>query len=112
MAVKKHPTLETKTVSEARRTFSETLNRVYRGEARVTIEKNGIPVGVLVSPDEIEQLDRLNARRVEQWAAVDRLRQAFADVDPDELDGEIARAASDVRRARKERRASANDPAA
>lgn len=112
MVAKKTPTLETKTVSEARRTFSETLNRVYRGEARVMIEKNGIPVGVLVSPTELEELDRLNARRQEQWAAVDRLRQAFADVDPDELDEEIARAISDVRRERKERHSAANDSAA
>lgn len=112
MAVRKTPTLETKTVSEARRTFSETLNRVYRGEARVMIEKNGIPVGVLVSPNELEQLDRLDARWEEQWAAVDRLRQAFADVDPDELDEEIARAVSDVRRERKERRTTVNDSAA
>jgi prevent-host-death family protein len=112
MATKKTPTLETKTVSEARRTFSETLNRVYRGETRVIVEKNGIPVGVLVAPGDLEQLDRMNARREEQWAAVDRLRQAFADVDPDELDEEIARALADVRRDRKERRSAARDSAA
>jgi prevent-host-death family protein len=112
MTEKKTPKLETKTVSEARRTFSETLNRVYRGEARVMIEKNGIPVGALVSPNELEQLDRLNARREEQWAAVDRLRQAFADIDPAELDDEIARAMADVRGERGERRSTANDSAA
>ena len=75
------------------------------------IEKNGIPVGVLVAPGDLEQLDRMNARREEQWAAVDRLRQAFTDVDPDELD-EIARALTDVRRERKERHSAARDSAA
>jgi prevent-host-death family protein len=112
MPAKRTPTLETKTVSEARRTFSETLNRVYRGETRVMIEKNGIPVGVLVAPGDLEQLDQLNARREEQWAAVDRLRQSFADIDPDTLDAEIARAVADVRRESRERRSAPNDSAA
>ena len=105
MTASKPPITETKTVSEARRTFSETLNRVYHGETRVVIEKNGIPVGVLVSPDDLDRLVRIRERRDGQWAAIDRLREAFADVDQRELNEEIARAVADVRRERKDRHA-------
>jgi hypothetical protein len=33
--------------------LSATLNRVYRGETRVVVEKNGIPFGELVTPEDL-----------------------------------------------------------
>jgi prevent-host-death family protein len=103
MAAKKNPTLETKTVSEARRTFSETLNRVYRGEARVTIEKNGIPVGVLVSPQELSDIEEMQRRRDELHAALEETRAAFDDVPPDELAREIDQAIKEIETGRRRR---------
>ncbi|HYH12200.1 MAG TPA: type II toxin-antitoxin system prevent-host-death family antitoxin, partial [Thermomicrobiales bacterium] len=58
--------------SEARSAFSETLNRVYRGEARVSIEKNGIPIGGIVSARDLHALQRLDELR-------DLSRRAFGD---------------------------------
>lgn len=96
MASKKTPTLETKTVSEARRTFSETLNRVYRGETRVMIEKNGIPVGVLISPDELSDIQEMQRRREELRAALKTTRAAFDDVPVEEIDREVEKAIEEV----------------
>ncbi|HEV2065817.1 MAG TPA: type II toxin-antitoxin system Phd/YefM family antitoxin [Thermomicrobiales bacterium] len=112
MTAKKAPVTETKTVSEARRTFSETLNRVYRGETRVVIEKNGIPVGAIVSSADVERLERMEARRAEQWAAVERMREAFADIPDDELEGEIEKAVAEVRAEHKRRDSDARGSAA
>ncbi len=96
MTAKKTPTLETKTVSEARRTFSETLNRIYRGETRVMIEKNGIPVGVLVSPRDLADIEEMQRRRDDLRAALKKTRAAFDDVPVEEIDREVEKAIEEV----------------
>lgn len=101
MAPKKTPTLETKTVSEARRTFSETLNRVYRGEMRVIVEKNGIPVGVLVAPRDLADIEEMQRRREEFRAALKKTRAAFDDVPIEEIDREVEKAIEEVEAQRK-----------
>jgi len=97
MALPKTSKTETMNVTEARRNFSDTLDRVRRGEARVILEKSGIPVGALISPNDLETLSRLEARRTEQWDGVQRLREAFADVSEEELDAEIVKALASAR---------------
>lgn len=101
MAAKKTPTFETKTVSEARRTLSETLNRVYRGETRVMIEKNGIPVGVLVSPRDMADIEEMERRRDELRAALRNTRAAFDGVSTEKIDREVEKAIEEVEAQRK-----------
>jgi prevent-host-death family protein len=96
MAAKKTPMLETKTVSEARRTFSETLNRVYRGETRVTIEKNGIPVGVLVSPRDLADIEEMEHRRADLRSALKTTRAAFDGIPTEDIDREVEKAIEEV----------------
>lgn len=107
MAGKQSPPIETKTVSETRRTFSETLNRVYRGEARVVVEKSGIAVGAIVSPREFALLQRLEEERRVTLEAFAKAREGFVDIPEEELEREIESAITDVedehRRARDER---------
>lgn len=112
MNPKQSPKTETKTVSEARKTFSEILNRVYRGETRVLVEKNGIPVGGIVSAGDLERLQRLESRRAEQWEAVERMREALADVPEEELDSEIERALDEVKEDYERQRSNSQDSAA
>lgn len=92
MALPKKPQIETMNVTEARRQFSETLNRVHRGEAHVLVKRSGITVGAIVSPEDYAAFRRMEDRRAGQWAAVDRLRASFAGVADDELDAEIEKA--------------------
>lgn len=112
MATRQSPKTETKTVSETRRNFSETLNRVYRGETRVLVEKSGIPIGAIISNDDLERLQRQEAARAEQWAAVDRMREAFADIPEDELSLEIEKAVSEVKEERRKQRLASKGSAA
>lgn len=104
MAAKKPPVTETKTVSEARRTFSDTLNRVYRGETRVLIEKNGIPVGGIVSSDDMERLHDLDEKAERAIQAFEDMQQAFADVPEEEFERELAKAIEDVKQERRRER--------
>lgn len=104
MALRKTPPVETMTVTETRQNLSETLNRVRRGESRVLVEKSGIPVGAILSPEDFEAFQKYEQRRAEQWAAVDRLRESFADVPEDELDAELEKAIREVKEERRQER--------
>lgn len=104
MTARKPPGTETKTVSEARRTFSETLNRVYRGEARVIIEKNGIPVGAIVSATDMERLRDMDLRAERAIKAFEDIQAAFADVPEDELERELAKAIAEAKTIRRQQR--------
>lgn len=63
--------MTTVTSTEARKDWSELLNRVRYGGERVTIERRGKTMAVLVSPEEEEllealedQIDVMEARKV------------------------------------------------
>ena len=99
------PVTQTIAASEARQHFSQLLNQVFRREKRVVIEKSGVPVAALVSADDLEHLRRFEEQRREDFAVVDRIREAFRGVPAEEIEREVARAVAEVRA---ERRASAH----
>jgi prevent-host-death family protein len=53
--------------TEARNRLPQLLNSVYRGEGRVVVERSGIPVAAIVSPQDLAALDRLDAQRARAW---------------------------------------------
>lgn len=83
--------------AEARRRFAELVNAVASGERRVLIEKSGVPVAAVVGPRELRMLERADRERAEADAALARMRAAFADVPPDELQREIDKAVAEAR---------------
>ena len=88
-----HLTTEVIQASEARANWSQLLNRVIRERARVIVEKSGLPVAVLISTQDLERLNRLEAR----FSVLDRIGGAFADVAEDELEAEVANALAAAR---------------
>jgi prevent-host-death family protein len=89
------PITHTMKISEVRGQLNTLVNRVFRKEARVLVEKSGIPVAALVSTEDLARLDRLDRQereRAADFAIVDEVRTAFADVP----DGEIEREADRV----------------
>jgi prevent-host-death family protein len=84
-------------VTETRQQFSQLLNQVYRGEVRVVVEKNGIPVAALVTMSDAEVSDREQERRERAFAVIDEIREAFKDVPQDELDRMVEQAIAEVR---------------
>lgn len=95
------PTTETRSISQFQRGLSALIGRVSRGETRLLIERNGIPVAAFVSPRDLEQLERLDRERAEQFAVLDDIGAAFRDVPFEELEREIARSIDEVRAARR-----------
>jgi prevent-host-death family protein len=76
--------------SDARTEWAEMLNRVGYGGERITIERRGRPVAVLVSPEDAELLeaieDRIDAREARKVLESDE-EPVPIDEALDELDG-------------------------
>jgi prevent-host-death family protein len=93
----KEPVTETVNVTEARRCWSDLLNRVFRRESRVIVEKSGIPVAAIISIREYEFFLSMKAKRAERFKILDEMREAFKDVSPEETEREVAKAIAEVR---------------
>jgi prevent-host-death family protein len=90
----------TKTIkaSDARQQFSKVLNEVFRTKSRVIVEKSGIPVAAIIPAKDLERLSRLEAERNRDFAILDEMREAFKDVPAEEIEQEVAKALSEVRK--------------
>jgi prevent-host-death family protein len=94
----------TKTIKEsaARQQFSQLINDVFRKESRVLIEKSGIPVAAIISAEDFKRLARLEQERAEQFKILDEIGEAFKDVSPEEIEREVKRAITQVRREKRQ----------
>jgi prevent-host-death family protein len=108
MALPKTPPTEISNVSEARRQFSETLDRVRRHEARVVVEKRGIPVGAIVSIEDLKVIESNDRNKVALLEALDETRRAFDGIPPEEIEEEIWKAIADVKAESRKKRLSSD----
>jgi prevent-host-death family protein len=106
------PPTERINATEARRGWSGLLNRVFRRESRVVIEKSGKPVAAIIPHWEYEAYLRMRAKREERFKALDAMRDAFKDVPPEEIEREVAKAIAEVRAENRERERVAREQAA
>ena len=91
------PVTETMDVAQVRERWSPVIDAVARGRTRVVIERAGIPVAALVSAADLRRLRRNDAERAADFAVLDRIGAAFADVPYDELEREVAKANAEAR---------------
>ena len=91
------PTTQTMKASQARAEWSQILNKVFRKQARVLVEKSGIPVAAIVSADDLERLARLDAERRTRFEAIEAIRAKNADKDPNEVERDVAEEIAAVR---------------
>jgi prevent-host-death family protein len=103
------PMTQTMKISDVKNTLSSLVNQVYRKETRVLVEKSGIPVAAIISAEDLQRFAQIEREREERFAVIDRLREAFADVPPEEIEREAARS---VAAARQRRRRQASEPTA
>lgn len=84
--------------SSVRQQLSEIVNQVARRERRVLVEKHGVPVAAIVSPDDLKRLDALDEDERRRTAAFRAISERLADLPLDELEREIERSVAAVRR--------------
>ncbi|MBA2597007.1 MAG: type II toxin-antitoxin system Phd/YefM family antitoxin [Chloroflexia bacterium] len=95
----REPELMTQTmkISDVKNTLSSVVDQVYRKEIRVLVEKSGIPVAAIISADELKRFTQLEREREERFAVIDRMREAFKDVPPEEIEREADRSVTEAR---------------
>lgn len=94
------PLTQTMKISDVKNTLSSLVNKVYRKETRVLVEKAGIPVAALVSAEDLNRLEQLDHAWDERTKAIERFSQAFADVPTEEAEAEVTRIIAERRQRR------------
>ncbi len=88
---------ETMKMTDAKQQFSRVVNEVYKTHRRVLVEKGGIPVAGIVTAADLERLNQLDAEWETDFAVLDEIGKAIADVDSEEIEREVAGAISEAR---------------
>lgn len=83
--------------SDVRQQWSQLLNKVFRGQTRVVVEKSGIPVAAVISAEDLKRFTQMEEQRDERFKALDSIRYAFKDVPQEKLEGEINEALEQIR---------------
>ncbi|HYI24408.1 MAG TPA: type II toxin-antitoxin system prevent-host-death family antitoxin [Thermomicrobiales bacterium] len=92
--------------TEARPQLSELLNRVHDREMRVMISKGNLPVAAIVSVEDLERLNQLDAKREADFDIFREIGDAFADQTPEEIEKNVGRIVAELREEmRRERQA-------
>ena len=93
------PVETTMKLTETKQQLSQVVNRVARGEARVVVEKSGLPVAAIISMEEYRRFknQEQDAARRLSHEAFSRISDAFKDVPDEELERELAKAQAEVR---------------
>ena len=88
---------QTINVSTARQEFSKILNKVFREETRIVVEKSGIPVAAIIPAEDLKRLDQLEKERADRFSILDEVKAAFKDIPEAEIKNEVDQAITRVR---------------
>lgn len=88
---------QTLKASDVRAQWSQLLNKVFRNQTRVIVEKSGIPVAAVISAQDLTRLTQLEEQRKERFSVIDRMREAFKDVPTEKIEKEVSKAIKQVR---------------
>jgi prevent-host-death family protein len=90
-------TTETMKMTDAKQQFSRVVNDVYKTHRRVLVEKGGIPIAAIVTAGDLERLNQLDADWEAGFEVLDEIGSAFSQLDPEEIEREVAAAITEVR---------------
>ena len=88
---------QTLKASDVRSNWSQLLNKVFKEQTRVIVEKSGIPIAAVISAEDLWRLTRLEEERNERFKVIDRMRAAFKDIPDDEIERQIDKAVAQIR---------------
>ena len=89
-------------ISALKNSLSRVVNAVSNDESRMLVEKNGVPVAAIVSVSDLRRLvhyERISREPADEdpFAVIDRAREAFKDVPPEEIEQETDRIIARIR---------------
>ena len=88
---------QTMKASDVRSNWSQLLNKVFRGETEVLVEKSGIPIAAIVSAQDYQKLQQIKQRREKDFAIIRDMRAAFADQTPEQINKGVEESIAEVR---------------
>ena len=88
---------QTLKASDVRSNWSQLLNKVFKEQTRVIVEKSGIPIAAVISAEDLARLTRLEEERNERFKVIDRMRAAFKDIPDDEIERQVDKAVAQIR---------------
>lgn len=88
---------DTMKMTDAKQQFSRVVNDVFHTHKRVLVEKGGIPVAAIVTADDLERLNQLDAEWEADFEMLSKISECFKDVDEEEFEREVAAAIAEVR---------------
>jgi prevent-host-death family protein len=88
---------QTINASTARQEWSKIINKVFREEARIVVEKSGIPVAAIISAEDLKRLDQLEKERADHFRILDEVKAAFRDISGVEIENQADQALTRVR---------------
>lgn len=91
------PQTQTVRLTTATQQLDRVLDRVFRKEARVLVENDGVPVAAIVSTEDLRRLEALDAEDREAWRILEAMRAPFKDVPIEEIERETAATLAEVR---------------
>src|SRR3989338_5168414 len=92
---------QTLKASDVRSNWSQLLNKVFRNQTRVIVEKSGIPIAAVISAEDLARFTQLEEKRKERFKILDRMRDAFKDVPVEEVERDVSKAIKEVRAERR-----------
>ena len=88
---------ETMKLSDAQEQLIQVVEDVIRTHKRVKVEKSGVAVAGIVSVDDLERLEQLDALREAQFEALKKWAEPFNNRDSEEIEEEARKAIAEVR---------------
>jgi len=88
---------QTINASTVRQEWSKILNKVFREETRIVVEKSGIPVAAIISSKDLKRLDQLEKERADRLQILDEVKASFRDIPEAEIENETDQAITRVR---------------
>ena len=92
-------------VKDAGTLFNEMLSASGRIDARVVIERDGVPIGVMVPAEDLQGLARIDAQDAEDLRLFAEMGKGFERVSEEAIEREVFKALAEVDAERAERRA-------
>lgn len=103
------PKKESLSVSEAEGRFGDLVRDVSQDDARVLVEKDGVPVAGIIPMVDMRRLARLDEQDREAYEILETIRSRFDDVSAEEIERQTERIMAEIKaenRAARERVAS------
>jgi hypothetical protein len=99
-------------ISDVKNTLSCLVNKIYRKETRVLVEKAEIPVVALRSAEDLERLPQLDEEDQQARKVLEAMRAPFRGITSEDIQQEADKAIAQVRARRRAEQASAEEAAA